>query len=121
MINCLSLDLQKYNKTPNTILGFTLMTMHHEFGHFTQRFDLHKFYQWFEKASPAYEGQQEAGSELMKKIFKKDPTTINKEATEFLFNERNWDCSNDAFASEFNSLNFFSEEGRNLTVQIKED
>ena len=33
----------------DTLIGFTLMTMVHEFGHFVMRFNLKNYYAWFEK------------------------------------------------------------------------
>jgi hypothetical protein len=109
MINCFSFKVNCY-KELNVKVGFTLMTMLHEFGHFIQRFNLDKFYQWFEKETPLYEDKQEAGSELMKKIFGKEPEFINVEATEFLLNACNWNRSNTEFAGEFGRLNANSEE-----------
>ena len=108
MIKKLS-SMAKDYKGINTRVTFTLLTMLHEFGHFLQRFELRSDYLWFEKSSPSIEG---IGSTLMKKIFKKEPETINIEATGYILQPKNWNQSRKKFSETFNTLNFYSEERR---------
>ena len=73
----------------DTLIGFTLMTMIHEFDHFIMKFNLKSDYAWFEKSSPAIHGAKESGSSLVKKIFGYEPLTITPAASRFILDPNN--------------------------------
>ena len=73
----------------DTLIGFTLMTMIYEFGHFIMRINLKSDYAWFEKASPVIHGAKESGSSLIKKIFGYEPLTITPAASRFILDSNN--------------------------------
>ena len=101
-------NVPKDYEDENTIIGVTLMTMLHELGHFLQRIHLTNYYAWFEKAIPIYDGESEAGSMLIKKIFNAEPDYINIEATRFLLELGNWELPHKMFISQFKERNTFS-------------
>ena len=73
----------------DTVIGFTLMTMIQEFGHFGIRFNLKSDYAWFEKESPIIGKSREIGSNFIKEIFGYEPDTITPAASRFIFNPNN--------------------------------
>jgi hypothetical protein len=84
------------------------MTILHEFGHFALRFNLKTNLEWLEKVSPKdSDNSSEAGSTLIKAIFKKIPTTINIPASEFLLDIKNWNLKSTTFTKQFKKINTY--------------
>ena len=73
----------------DTVIGFALMTMIHEFGHFGIRFNLISDCAWFENASPMIDGSIEIGSNFITEIFGYEPDTIAPAASRFIFDPNN--------------------------------
>ena len=101
----------------DTLFGFTLMTMIHEFAHFGIRFNLKSDYAWFEKASPMIHGSKESGSSFIKEIFGYEPFTITPAASRFISDPINWTLSHKAFKNEFTDLNPYRKEFENTSKQ----
>ena len=106
VIKELSSALSDY-ESENTIIGFTLMAMLYELGHFLQRFNFTS-YAWFENRFSINHDKSEAGSLFINKIFNHEPTTINIEATKFMLDLSNWDLPHEKFISQFSKNNTFS-------------
>ena len=91
--------------------GYTLMIALHEYGHFAQRAHLTSDLQWFNHESPetidpvTQKKSREAGSVLMTKLFGYDPEAINIQASNFLFNLKNWNLRINKFQRKFQSIN----------------
>ena len=103
----------------NTIVTFTLLTMIHEFGHFLQRFKLKTDYSWFEASCPKVEGIAQAGTSFMITIFKKEPKSINIEASRYILKHQNWEQAKKSFSDDFNKINVYS-EARQLSNSPKQ-
>ena len=101
----------------DTIIGFTLMTMIHEFGHFASRFNLKSDYEWFEKTSPKIHGLKDCGSDFIKEIFGYEPETITPAASRFILNPNNWNVSHRLFEERFKDLNPYKAEYENTSKQ----
>ena len=101
----------------DTVIGFTLMTMIQEFGHFGIRFNLKSDYAWFEKESPIIGKSREIGSNFIKEIFGYEPDTITPAASRFIFNPNNWTLSHNTFKKEFKDLNPYRKEFENTSKQ----
>ena len=93
----------------NTIVTFTLLTMLREFRHFLQRFRLKDDYSWFEASCKKAEGIAETGTSFIIKVFKKEPKSINIEASRYILKHQNWDQLKKAFSEVFNKINVYSE------------
>ena len=103
-------DASHFNSEP-ALRGYTLMTVLHEYAHFTQRVTLASNLQWLNHESPEFEDpadqttKREAGSEFMIKLFGYEPVAINIDASNFLFDINNWRLSLSDFQQEFQSIN----------------
>ena len=110
MINLLSSDSLEYENA-NTIVGYTIMTMIHEFGHFINRFSLKSDYAWLEKQTPDRNNEKiEGGSDFIEKIFGSEPKTISLQASKYILNINNWAKFSDTFIKEFKKSNPYSEK-----------
>ena len=101
----------------DTLIGFTLMTMIHEFDHFIMKFNLKSDYAWFEKSSPAIHGAKESGSSLVKKIFGYEPLTITPAASRFILDPNNWALNHKLFKEKFKELNPYKKTFENTSKQ----
>ena len=110
-------SIQDDQDDQDTLIGFILMTMIHEFGQFIMRFNLTSDYAWFEKSSPAIHGVRESGSNFIKKIFGYEPWTITSAASRFILDPNNWTLSHELFKEKFNELNPYEKKFDNTSKQ----
>ena len=104
IINMFSEEEKNYEEE-NVNVGFTLMTMLHELGHYLLRFKLDTDFKWFEKKSPERNGCEEGGSSFIKGIFGNEPEWITLSASKFILNVKNWNKKREEFLNEFNKAN----------------
>ena len=117
MINLLSSSPHDYNNA-NTIVGYTLMTMIYEFGHFINRFSLKSDYSWLEKQTPDRNHKKiEGDSDFIKKIFGSEPETITLKASKYILNVNNWAKLSNAFINEFKKSNPYIEKDKHNPIK----
>ena len=102
----------------NTIVGYTIMTMIHELGHFINRFSLKSDYSWLEKQTPERNNEKiEGGSDFIEKIFRSEPKTITLKASKYILNINNWAKLSDTFIKEFKKSNPYSEKDKHNPIK----